>query len=164
MPASTSSTTRSSRGRPWRAACSGVRASSPSTARRRRRSSRHCHRARVEILDNIAKGMSQQAGGLRAVAQRADRQNHMSSILRKLSVNDRTQAVVYAMMQAGSGSGGLSDRGCDDRWRRSVGLLEELQRAGGAAGARARRDRPSHPAGTRRSAATTCVGTRLGIG
>jgi DNA-binding NarL/FixJ family response regulator len=25
--------------------------------------------------------------------------NHMSSILRKLSVNDRTQAVVYAMRQ-----------------------------------------------------------------
>ena len=25
--------------------------------------------------------------------------NHMSSILRKLSVNDRTQAVVYAMKQ-----------------------------------------------------------------
>ena len=28
--------------------------------------------------------------------------NHVSSILRKLSVNDRTQAVVYAIRRAGS--------------------------------------------------------------
>ena len=45
-------------------------------------------------------GHDEQAGGLRA--RRISEQtvkNHMSSILRKLSVNDRTQAVVYAMRQ-----------------------------------------------------------------
>ena len=53
----------------------------------------------VEILDNIAQGMTnkQVAYALSICEQTV--KNHMSSILRKLSVNDRTQAVVYAMRQ-----------------------------------------------------------------
>ena len=53
----------------------------------------------MEILDTIAQGNSskQVAYALSISAQTV--KNHMSSILRTLSVNDRTQAVVYAMRQ-----------------------------------------------------------------
>ena len=44
-------------------------------------------------------GHDEQAGGLRPLHLEQTVKNHMSSILRKLSVNDRTQAVVYAMRQ-----------------------------------------------------------------
>jgi len=53
----------------------------------------------VEILDNIAQGMTnKQVAYTLSISEQTVR-NHMSSILRKLSVNDRTQAVVYAMRQ-----------------------------------------------------------------
>jgi DNA-binding NarL/FixJ family response regulator len=51
----------------------------------------------IDVLDSIARG-----GSNREVASALDLseqtvKNHVSSILRKLSVNDRTQAVLYAM-------------------------------------------------------------------
>jgi len=53
----------------------------------------------VEILDNIAQGMTnRQVADALSISEQTVK-NHMSSILRKLSVNDRTQAVVYAMRQ-----------------------------------------------------------------
>ncbi len=53
----------------------------------------------VEILDNIAQGMTnKQVANALSISEQTVK-NHMSSILRKLSVNDRTQAVVYAMRQ-----------------------------------------------------------------
>ena len=53
----------------------------------------------VEILDNIAKGQTnKQVAHALSISEQTVK-NHMSSILRKLSVNDRTQAVVYAMEQ-----------------------------------------------------------------
>jgi len=56
----------------------------------------------VEILDNIAQGDDEQAVAYALSISEQTVKNHMSSILRKLSVNDRTQAVVYACDRAGS--------------------------------------------------------------
>ena len=53
----------------------------------------------VEILDNIAQGMTNKEVAYTLAISEQTVKNHMSSILRKLSVNDRTQAVVYAMRQ-----------------------------------------------------------------
>ena len=53
----------------------------------------------VEILDNIAQGMTNKQVAYALSTSEQTVKNHMSSILRKLSVNDRTQAVVYAMRQ-----------------------------------------------------------------
>jgi len=53
----------------------------------------------VEILDNIAKGMTNKQVAYALTISEQTVKNHMSSILRKLSVNGRTQAVVYAMKQ-----------------------------------------------------------------
>jgi DNA-binding NarL/FixJ family response regulator len=53
----------------------------------------------VEILDNIARGMTNKQVAYELSISEQTVKNHMSSILRKLSVNDRTQAVVYAMKQ-----------------------------------------------------------------
>jgi DNA-binding NarL/FixJ family response regulator len=53
----------------------------------------------VEILDNIAQGMTNKQVAFQLTISEQTVKNHMSSILRKLSVNDRTQAVVYAMRQ-----------------------------------------------------------------
>jgi DNA-binding NarL/FixJ family response regulator len=53
----------------------------------------------VEILDNIAQGMTNKQVAFTLSISEQTVKNHMSSILRKLSVNDRTQAVVYAMRQ-----------------------------------------------------------------
>ncbi len=53
----------------------------------------------VEILDNIARGMTNKQAAYALSISEQTVKNHMSSILRKLSVNDRTQAVVYAMKQ-----------------------------------------------------------------
>ena len=53
----------------------------------------------VEILDNIAQGMTNKHVAYALSISEQTVKNHMSSILRKLSVNDRTQAVVYAMRQ-----------------------------------------------------------------
>ena len=53
----------------------------------------------VEILDNIAQGMTNKQVAYTLGISEQTVKNHMSSILRKLSVNDRTQAVVYAMRQ-----------------------------------------------------------------
>ncbi len=53
----------------------------------------------VEILDNIAQGMTNKQVAYALSISEQTVKNHMSSILRKLSVNDRTPAVVYAMRQ-----------------------------------------------------------------
>ncbi len=53
----------------------------------------------VEILDNIAQGMTNKQVAYQLSISEQTVKNHMSSILRKLAVNDRTQAVVYAMRQ-----------------------------------------------------------------
>jgi len=47
----------------------------------------------VEILDNIAQGMTNKQVAYALSISEQTVKNHMSSILRKLSVNDRTQAV-----------------------------------------------------------------------
>ena len=53
----------------------------------------------VEILDNIAQGMTNKQVAYALSISEQTVKNHMSSILRKLAVNDRTKAVVYAMRQ-----------------------------------------------------------------
>jgi DNA-binding NarL/FixJ family response regulator len=53
----------------------------------------------VVILDNIAQGMTNKQVAYALSISEQTVKNHMSSILRKLAVNDRTQAVVYAMRQ-----------------------------------------------------------------
>ena len=53
----------------------------------------------VQILDNIAQGKTNKEVAYALAISEQTVKNHMSSILRKLSVNDRTQAVVYAMRQ-----------------------------------------------------------------
>lgn len=51
----------------------------------------------IEVLEHIASGLTNKdiAGQLRISTQTV--KNHISSILRKLSLNDRTQAVIYAL-------------------------------------------------------------------
>jgi DNA-binding NarL/FixJ family response regulator len=51
----------------------------------------------AQILDSVAQGMSNKQAAYALTISEQTVKNHMSSILRKLSVNDRTQAVVYAM-------------------------------------------------------------------
>ena len=53
----------------------------------------------VQILDNIAQGKTNKEVAYSLAISEQTVKNHMSSILRKLSVNDRTQAVVYAIRQ-----------------------------------------------------------------
>lgn len=53
----------------------------------------------VQILDNISQGKTNKEVAYALAISEQTVKNHMSSILRKLSVNDRTQAVVYAMRQ-----------------------------------------------------------------
>jgi DNA-binding NarL/FixJ family response regulator len=53
----------------------------------------------VQILDNIAQGKTNKEVAYTLAISEQTVKNHMSSILRKLSVNDRTQAVVYAIRQ-----------------------------------------------------------------
>ncbi len=53
----------------------------------------------VQILDSIAQGRTNKEVGVALQISEQTVKNHMSSILRKLSVNDRTQAVVYALRQ-----------------------------------------------------------------
>jgi DNA-binding NarL/FixJ family response regulator len=53
----------------------------------------------VEILDNIAQGMTNKQVAYALSISEQTVKTPMSSILRKLSVNDRTPAVVYAMRQ-----------------------------------------------------------------
>jgi DNA-binding NarL/FixJ family response regulator len=74
------------------------RASWPSTARRAPIFAPLSPRE-VEILDNSAQGMTNKQVAYALSISEQTVKNHMSSILRKLSVNDRTQAVVYAMRQ-----------------------------------------------------------------
>ena len=51
----------------------------------------------MEILQYIARGMSNKEVAHALGISRQTVKNHMSSILRKLAVNDRTQAAVYAL-------------------------------------------------------------------
>jgi DNA-binding NarL/FixJ family response regulator len=52
-----------------------------------------------EVLDHIAEGMTnRQVADALGISEQTVK-NHVSSILRKLSLNDRTQAVVYAIRQ-----------------------------------------------------------------
>lgn len=53
----------------------------------------------IQILDNISQGMTNKEVAYALAISEQTVKNHMSSILRKLSVNDRTQAVVYAIRQ-----------------------------------------------------------------
>ncbi|MGH2377819.1 MAG: LuxR C-terminal-related transcriptional regulator [Candidatus Limnocylindria bacterium] len=53
----------------------------------------------VQILDQISQGKTNKEVAYALAISEQTVKNHMSSILRKLSVNDRTQAVVYAMRQ-----------------------------------------------------------------
>ena len=53
----------------------------------------------VQILDNIAQGKTNKEVAYALAISEQTVKNHMTSILRKLSVNDRTQAVVYAIRQ-----------------------------------------------------------------
>ena len=51
----------------------------------------------MEILDYIAHGQSNKAIAKLLNISDQTVKNHITSILRKLAVNDRTQAVVYAL-------------------------------------------------------------------
>jgi DNA-binding NarL/FixJ family response regulator len=51
----------------------------------------------MEILQHIAKGQSNKEVAYELVISRQTVKNHMTSILRKLAVNDRTQAALYAV-------------------------------------------------------------------
>jgi DNA-binding NarL/FixJ family response regulator len=53
----------------------------------------------AEILDHIAQGMANKEVAFALSISEQTVKNHMSSVLRKLAVNDRTQAVVYAVRQ-----------------------------------------------------------------
>ena len=53
----------------------------------------------IQILDTIAQGNTNKEVAHALSISEQTVKNHMSSILRKLSVNDRTQAVVYAIQQ-----------------------------------------------------------------
>ena len=50
-----------------------------------------------EVLDQIARGMSNKDASLALSISEQTIKNHISNILRKLAVNDRTHAVVFAM-------------------------------------------------------------------
>jgi DNA-binding NarL/FixJ family response regulator len=51
----------------------------------------------MEILELITRGMSNKQVALKLGISHQTVKNHMTSILRKLAVNDRTQAAVYAL-------------------------------------------------------------------
>ncbi|MDP9382455.1 MAG: response regulator transcription factor [Chloroflexota bacterium] len=51
----------------------------------------------IEILDCIARGMSNKEIARNLLISDQTVKNHITSILRKLAVNDRTQAVIYAL-------------------------------------------------------------------
>ena len=51
----------------------------------------------MEILQHIAKGQSNKEVAYELGISRQTVKNHMTSILRKLAVNDRTQAALYAV-------------------------------------------------------------------
>lgn len=51
----------------------------------------------VEVLDCIVRGMSNKEIARLLFVSNETVKNHVSSILRKLAVNDRTQAVIYAL-------------------------------------------------------------------
>ena len=63
--------------------------------------SAHClsnsRRVRLEILDLVARGNSNKIIGRKLSISDQTVKNHVSAILRKLEVNDRTEAVVYAL-------------------------------------------------------------------
>ena len=110
---------RLSASRPWRRAFwrSSVR------TRRRRRNAARCYPSRrrrwlrggnepgaalgplyvklspreIEILDLVARGNSNKLIGRKLHISDQTVKNHVSAILRKLEVNDRTEAVVYAL-------------------------------------------------------------------
>ena len=51
----------------------------------------------IEVLDLVAAGRTNKEIAVKLAISNQTVKNHISSILRKLAVNDRTQAVVYAM-------------------------------------------------------------------
>jgi DNA-binding NarL/FixJ family response regulator len=51
----------------------------------------------IEVLDYIARGNSNKEIARALKISDQTEKNHITSILRKLAVNDRTQAVVYAL-------------------------------------------------------------------
>ena len=51
----------------------------------------------IEILDLVARGNSNKIIGRKLTISDQTVKNHVSAILRKLEVNDRTEAVVYAL-------------------------------------------------------------------
>ena len=51
----------------------------------------------IEVLELVAAGRTNKEIGAKLAISNQTVKNHISSILRKLAVNDRTQAVVYAM-------------------------------------------------------------------
>ena len=51
----------------------------------------------MEILQHIARGQSNKEVAYALGISRQTVKNHMTSILRKLAVNDRTQAALYAV-------------------------------------------------------------------
>jgi DNA-binding NarL/FixJ family response regulator len=54
----------------------------------------------VEVLAAIAQGLTNRAVGARLSITEATVKNHVTSILRKLAVNGRTQAVLYALQRS----------------------------------------------------------------
>ena len=51
----------------------------------------------IEIIDLVARGNSNKIIGRKLSISDQTVKNHVSAILRKLEVNDRTEAVVYAL-------------------------------------------------------------------